>query len=150
MNLSPNPVSPSPLGQVAEKDLRYLRIYKTVVEAGGFAAAESLLGTSRSTISVQIRALEERLGERLCQRGRQGFELTAFGDVVYQSTLELLEHLEHFRKQVGKGLSILSGQLRIGIADNTVDDPACPLQPALKILGENTGCDPVVTGRVLL
>ncbi|WP_461535387.1 LysR family transcriptional regulator [Spongorhabdus nitratireducens] len=138
MNLSPGTVSPSPLGQVAEKDLRYLRIYKTVVEAGGFAAAEGLLGTSRSTISVQIRALEERLGGgKLCQRGRKGFELTAFGDVVYQSTLELFDHLEHFRKQVGKGLSVLSGQLQIGVVDNTIDDPVCPLQPALCDLAHN-------------
>ncbi|MGY0216129.1 LysR family transcriptional regulator [Endozoicomonadaceae bacterium StTr2] len=136
--MSPDTVSPSPLGQVAEKDLRYLRIYKTVVEAGGFAAAEGLLGTSRSTISVQIRALEERLGGgKLCQRGRKGFELTAFGEVVYQSTLELFDHLEHFRKQVGKGLSVLRGQLHIGVVDNTIDDPVCPLQPALRDLARN-------------
>lgn len=39
---------------ITEYDLRLLRIFRTVVENGGFAAAENELGVTRSTISVHM------------------------------------------------------------------------------------------------
>ncbi|MFM7786129.1 MAG: LysR family transcriptional regulator, partial [Gammaproteobacteria bacterium] len=63
------------LGQVTDLDLRLLRVFRTVVESGGFAAAELALNVGRSTISKQIKDLETRLGMRLCRRGRGGFAL---------------------------------------------------------------------------
>ena len=54
----------------------------TVAQCGGFAAAQVALNVGQSTISRQIGDLEERLGMRLCQRGRAGFRLTDKGWVV--------------------------------------------------------------------
>jgi len=44
-----------------EYDLRLLRIFTSVVEHGGFAAAELALGITRSTISVHMSNLEARM-----------------------------------------------------------------------------------------
>jgi DNA-binding transcriptional LysR family regulator len=57
-------------------DLRLLRIFVTIVEAGGFAAAQGELNLALSTISSHVAALEARLGMTLCRRGRSGFHLT--------------------------------------------------------------------------
>lgn len=54
-------------------DVRLLKIFVTTVEAGGFAAAQGELNLSLSTISSHIAALEGRLNQTLCRRGRAGF-----------------------------------------------------------------------------
>ena len=81
-------------GQVADTDIRLLRIFRTVVESGGFSAAEVELNISVSAISIAVADLEKRLGMKLCQRGRAGFALTDEGGEVYQAVLQLLASLE--------------------------------------------------------
>ncbi|RBL65418.1 LuxR family transcriptional regulator, partial [Pseudomonas sp. MWU13-2625] len=49
-----------PLSQVSDFDIRLLRLFKTVVECGSFSAAESVLGISRSAISLHMGDLEKR------------------------------------------------------------------------------------------
>ena len=61
------------LMNLSEGDLRLLRVFAKVVEAGGFSAAQIELNVSQSTISTHMTALEQRLGMRLCERGRSGF-----------------------------------------------------------------------------
>ncbi len=57
---------------VANVDLRLLRVFATIVECQGFSAAQAELNISQSTISNHMLALEERLKCKLCQRGRGG------------------------------------------------------------------------------
>jgi len=111
------------LKRLADADLRLLRIYKTVVEAGGFAAAEVTLGISRAAISMAISDLETRLNLRLCQRGRAGFSVTNEGEQVYQSALQLFTAIESFRTDVNSLHDQLQGEFNIGITDNLVTMP---------------------------
>ena len=67
------------LGQVGDYEIRLLKVFKTVVECGGFSAAETVLNISRSTISVHMANLEQRLKLKLCNRGRAGSALTMRG-----------------------------------------------------------------------
>ncbi len=108
-----------PLGQVSEHEIRQLRVFKAVVDCGGFTAAEADLNIGRSTISLHISKLEKRLNLRLCRRGRAGFALTEDGLAVYQATLTLLAALEAFRTTVNGLHAQLVGTLRI-IASDTV------------------------------
>ena len=64
------------LQQITDFDLKLLKIFKTVAECRSFTTAESVLGISRSAISLHMTDLENRIGLRLCQRGRAGFSLT--------------------------------------------------------------------------
>ncbi|PBQ01386.1 LysR family transcriptional regulator [Pseudomonas congelans] len=125
-----------PVSQVSDFDIRLLRLFKCVVEAGGFSAAESVLGIGRSAISQQMSDLEQRLGLRLCQRGRAGFSLTDEGREVYQSSLQLLSALESFRTEVNGLHQNLRGELNIGLTDNLVTLPHMRITHALARLKE--------------
>lgn len=107
-------------GQVTNFDIRLLRVFRAVVECGGFSAAEVELNISRSAISISMADLEERVGLRLCQRGRAGFSLTDEGEQVYQASLQLMTSLENFRIQVNAIHAELKGELIIGITNNLV------------------------------
>lgn len=105
-------------------DVRLLRIFVTIVEAGGFAAAQGELNLSLSTISNHISALESRLGLILCQRGRSGFRLTEEGRAVYEEAKRLFGTIDQFDIRM-KGLQHrLNGTLSVGLIDNT-----CPTRP---------------------
>lgn len=121
-------------GQLGDTDLRLLRIYRKVVECGGFSAAEVELNISRAAISMAMNDLETRLSLRLCQRGRSGFSLTEEGAEVYQATLQLLASVEGFRTRINSLHSHLKGELNIGITDNLVTMPQMLITGALSAL----------------
>ena len=102
---------------IAEYDLRLLRIFVSVVENGGFSAAESALGITRSTISIHMSNLEERMKLKLCLRGRGGFALTEDGHTVYRAVINLFESLNDFSLLVGTLGKELSGELVVLCAD---------------------------------
>ena len=64
--------------------------FVTVVEAGGFAAASRKLNVSASTVTMQIQALEERLGVRLLNRSTRKISLTEIGKAYYQRCLQII------------------------------------------------------------
>lgn len=102
---------------ITEYDLRLLRIFKVVVENGGFSAAENDLGVTRSTISVHMSNLESRMKLKLCLRGRGGFSLTPEGQAVYHATLNLFESIDDFSLLVGTLGKELSGELVLLCSD---------------------------------
>lgn len=69
------------LSTVTDLDLRLIRVFLAIVDAGGVSAAQDVLGVGQSTISSQLATLETRLDFRLCERGRGGFRLTARASV---------------------------------------------------------------------
>ncbi|WP_249977724.1 LysR family transcriptional regulator [Vreelandella olivaria] len=108
-------------------EFKLLKVFKIVVESGGFSAAQSHLNVSLASISKQISDLEIRLGMRLCSRGREGFELTAEGQMVYENCLELFRALDDFRDRIYTAHGEVIGELNIGVIDNTVTDEGSPL-----------------------
>ncbi len=108
------------MGQVSDFELRLLRVFQVVVEREGFTAAEAELGITRSTISKHISDLEIRLGARLCDRGRSGFELTDEGRVVYEAGAQLLSAAAQFRLRINEFHQELTGELHIGLIDTLV------------------------------
>ncbi len=111
--------------QVQDVDLKLLRIFVAIVESGGLSAAETRLNIGRSTISSHLADLEVRLGIKLCNRGRSGFELTEPGRVTYQASLELLQQCEAFTTTVASSKNELSGRASISIIDTLASDPRC-------------------------
>lgn len=117
--------------RLSAADIRALRVFRSVVEHGGFTGAQLALSMSQSTISFQINALEERLGFSLCQRGRRGFELTDRGNAVYEYSHSLTSALSTFEIQLGELRSRATGVLRVGIVDATVTDSALGLDDVI-------------------
>lgn len=134
--------------KVGDAHIRLLRVFKSVVECGGFAAAEVELNISRPAISIAISELEEMLGMRLCHRGRSGFSMTEEGQQVYQATLQLLAGIETFRAQVNAINTELRGELNIGITDNLVSFQRMRITRALKAL-KNRGSDVIINIRMM-
>ncbi|EON13791.1 LysR family transcriptional regulator [Pandoraea sp. SD6-2] len=120
--------------KVTDFDLRLLRIFKTVSDCGGFSAAEAALNMNLSTISTHMADLEARLGIRLCDRGRRGFRLTDEGRAFYLSAQRLLDSVEAFRMDVGALHRQISGELLIGIVDNTITDTQSQVARAIDVL----------------
>ncbi len=105
------------LSQVRDLDLQLLRLFISVVENGGFSAAQGELGIGQSTISTQMAKLETRLGFRLCERGKAGFRLTPKGEEVLVATRKLLTAIEVFKGEAQGMADKLLGELRIGLSE---------------------------------
>lgn len=116
---------------LGDAELRLLRVFASVVQHGGFSAAQSALGMTQATISTHMRHLEERLALRLCTRGRGGFQLTEEGRLVYDAALELFGSLEKFQSRIGEAQGELSGNLSFGTVDAMITNRDLDLPGAL-------------------
>jgi DNA-binding transcriptional LysR family regulator len=117
--------------QFTDFELKLLRVFRAVVDCGGFSSAEVELGLTKSAISKHVNDLEIRLGARLCERGRSGFALTPEGKVVYDSTTRLQVALEEFRSRINSFHSELIGEFYIGFIDSLVTSQDPLLQQIL-------------------
>jgi len=102
------------LNQFSDLDLRLVRVFLAVVDAGGISAAQTVLNVSQSTISTQLATLETRLGYRLCLRGRSGFSLTPKGEELVRCSAQLLQAIEQFCIAARRTQRTLLGTLNIG------------------------------------
>lgn len=119
------------LENLTDVDLRMLRIFCSIVDAGGFTAAQVPLNTSLSRLSVLVRDLEVRLGYSLCKRGKSGFQLTEEGEETYAAAQELFSNIGRFRERTG----VLSGHhrdlLRVGTVDSLITLEHSPIPAAI-------------------
>jgi LysR family hca operon transcriptional activator len=80
---------------MAFMELRHLRYFVAVAEAGSFTrAAEERLHTAQPSLSRQIRDLELNLGVQLIIRGPRGMELTPPGQVFLDHARLILSQVE--------------------------------------------------------
>lgn len=119
------------LGNLSNPDLRLIRVFLAVVEAGGVSAAQSTLNVNQSTISSQLAALETRLGYRLCERGRAGFQLTPKGEQFVATSRRLLEAVDVFCTEARQLDRQLVGHLRIGVIGHTAMSANARLSEAI-------------------
>jgi DNA-binding transcriptional LysR family regulator len=100
-----------------------LRVFATVVEAGGFTRAAQRLGLSRAATSKHVLALEERLGARLLNRTTRHVSITAAGRKFYEQCRRILAELEEAEQAASELHKEPRGDLRViaptnfGLAD---------------------------------
>lgn len=124
------------LGQLSDMDLRLLRVFKTVADCGGMAAAELELNIGTSTVSRHIKDLETRLNLTLCRRGRGGFALTPEGQQIYLETLRLLASADAFRSRVDEIHQRMGGELHLAVFDKTASNPAAHIGEAIALFAK--------------
>ncbi len=70
------------LGQLHPSDITLLRVFRSIYQSEGLAAAAERQGVSASPLSTQLGQLEQRLELKPCKRGRGRFETLPEGEVV--------------------------------------------------------------------
>jgi DNA-binding transcriptional LysR family regulator len=88
---SPGAGGGAPLGV----ELRHLRYFVAVADAGTFTHAAERMYVAQPTLSQQIRRLEELVGTPLLQRRREGVRLTEAGSVLLEESRAVLSLIDH-------------------------------------------------------
>lgn len=110
-----------------DERLLEMRVFKAVVEAGGFTAAANLLGVSQPFVSQMMSGLERRLGVQLLHRSTRMQRLTSEGERFLLSCNSILDSLEEAEAQVRA--SEPSGNLRISAPHAFGMDQLVPALP---------------------
>ncbi|GAA3453320.1 LysR family transcriptional regulator [Dactylosporangium matsuzakiense] len=93
-------------------ELRQLRAFVAVVEAGTFTDAAAGLGMSQAAVSRAVAGLETVLGARLLHRTTRHVRLTATGTQVLARARAVLDEVAHLRRSVERSRT----ELRVGYA----------------------------------
>ena len=113
-------------------DLKLLRNFQVIVDAGGIAGAQATLNCSQSTLSTQLGDLEQRLGFRLCKRGRGGFSLTPEGTKLLDALGDFFAAADRFQNAAATISGEMRGILRIGVMDAMLSNSAWPLHDVIR------------------
>ena len=109
-------------------DTRQLAAFCAVVERKSFSQAAERLGVTQPAVSLQVRALEKRLGAQLLDRSGRRVEPTEAGLRLYRGAQRLLALEEQLVEEVaGEGDAALAGDLRLGASTG----PAAIVVPLL-------------------
>ena len=76
-------------------ELRHLRYFVAVADAGTFTHAAESMYIAQPTLSQQIRRLEEMVGAPLLRRSRDGVRPTEAGMVLLEESRTVLSLLDH-------------------------------------------------------
>ena len=94
-------------------DTRQLAAFVAVVEKKSFSDAAERLGVTQPAVSLQIRALEKRLGTQLLDRSGRRVEPTEAGRRLYRSAQRVLSAEEQLLDELTEGERV-SGRFELG------------------------------------
>jgi DNA-binding transcriptional LysR family regulator len=125
-------IEPTDLPQLRLDDhieLRHLRYFLAVADAGSMTEGARRLSLAQSPLSQQIRQLEQRLGVTLFERGRgRAAQLTQAGQVLYGRAQQIMATLEEASEEVREVATGRSGRLRFGSVPSLAPHLTEPLQ----------------------
>lgn len=98
-------------GMPTLKQLRYL---VTLADTGSFVQAARSLNVAQPSLSQQIRALEERLGVRLVERGPTGTILSPIGRTIVARSRGVLAEVRDIEALASRWSDELTGTLKLG------------------------------------
>ena len=96
-------------------ETKQLAAFCAVVERRSFSQAADQLGVTQPAVSLQIRSLEQRLGQQLLDRSGRRVEPTEAGMRLYRGAQRLLAFEEQMLQELGnEAEGELTGRLEIG------------------------------------
>ncbi|MFK7828810.1 MAG: LysR family transcriptional regulator [Congregibacter sp.] len=108
-------------------NLKQLRYFVKVAEAGGFSQASEAVHLAQSALSRHVRLLEEELDARLFNRTGRGVELTEQGHYLLTQAQGILEQLERVESSLRAWYQHPSGSVRLGMTPSTCINGAATL-----------------------
>jgi DNA-binding transcriptional LysR family regulator len=97
-------------------DIDLVRSFVTIVSLGNFTRAARTLGRQQSTISLQMRRLEESAGARLLERSPQSVALTAEGETFHEYARRMLDLNDELVSRIRE--PAMRGLVRLGAPED--------------------------------
>src|SRR5689334_12134167 len=113
-------------------ELRHLRYFVAVADAGTFTHAAERLFIAQPTLSQQIRRLEQIVGTRLLHRRRDGVRLTAAGTVLLDAARDVMSGVGHGVSHARQAAGLDRPRLRFAIPANLPDLLAAQIATLLR------------------
>lgn len=99
-------------------DLKSLKTFKLIANTGSFQRAADEQNYAQSTVTMQIKKLEEDLGVKLFKRGKK-IELTEAGRVLLEEATPLLYSVDSLRQKITSYEKGEAGMIRMGSMEPT-------------------------------
>lgn len=96
-------------------ELRQLKYFVKVAETLNFSEASRTLFITQSTLSQQIKQLEQELGTQLFQRDSHSVTLTEAGEELLPCAVKTLRDAQLCRDRINDLRDLLAGTLNIGV-----------------------------------
>jgi DNA-binding transcriptional LysR family regulator len=106
----------------AAVNLRHLRAFAAIADAGGFGRAAAQLHLSQPALSRQIHALEAELGVPLFDRVGRRVQITSQGEDLLRRSRRLLSDAESLGERARSLQSGTSGILRVGATPQVIEN----------------------------
>src|ERR1700755_116306 len=124
-------------------ELRHLRYFVALADAGSFTHAAQRIFIAQPTLSQQIRRLEEIVGTPLLQRRREGLRLTAAGHVLLDASRNVLALLAHEVSRTRQAAGWGRQRLRMAIPPHLPESMAVAAAARLRVIAMAAGVDMV-------
>ncbi|PBB52145.1 MULTISPECIES: LysR family transcriptional regulator [Mesorhizobium] len=113
-------------------EIRQLKYFVGVVEAGSFTKAAALLHVAQSALSLHVRQLEEGFGTQLLVRDRTGVSVTASGAKLVERARSILEEIQLTEAELTNTKASPAGEVTIGIPSGAARVLSGPLLEAAR------------------
>jgi DNA-binding transcriptional LysR family regulator len=123
---------PEAAGAPQAIELRHLRYFTAVADAGSFTHAAERMFIAQPTLSQQIRRLEEIVGAPLLQRCREGVRLTPAGTVLLDASRTVLSLVDHEVSRTRQAAGLGRPRLRVVVPPGLPDALAVEAASALR------------------
>lgn len=117
-------------------DISFFTTLKTILDTGSFQNAANILGYTQSTISFQVRQLEQELGIQLFEKIGRRMVLTQAGKDIMPHVDDIISSIQHI-KNFQKLNEELTGELRIAMPETLLVYKMQPILKAFKHLAPN-------------
>ncbi len=111
-------------------DLRQLRYFVAIVDAGSVSRAAQALYIAQPALSQQLSQLEQEIGIRLLRRSVRGISPTQAGHAVYRHAQTLLKLAAETSAVARRAGAAPSGRVRLGLPSSIAMILAAPLLAA--------------------
>src|SRR5260370_40724121 len=91
-----------------------LKVFCDIIESGSVSYAASQNFVTQSAVSQQVRSLEDKYECRLLERARAGVKPTPAGQIIYNSSKEIVRRFDELENRLREIGSLIARSIRVG------------------------------------